>query len=467
MNSKFDVLLSSNSRYKLLIYQTLQEKRESSTAIVELKQQMKLSDFKFNNLIDELQQDLAETESLMNVSDKYLSIEHFSYHDYQTLQLLYFKQSIAVDLLIKVGLFESITISEFAEYNFLSSSSVYNVRSRVNEVLKTYGLTFKNSQIIGNEKSIRSFYFQILFNYYGGIESPFSESIKKTVQSYIHEIEKSFTKDMTIVQRIKLEIFLGVQLYRIKNNCYIAENGIVEKQVEVEAFFKQYIPRYSSSKIPSSEGKVLYLFLVLNCYIKSDIRLKPTAIGLQLIEYLNERIQIAKMDSYEDILYNVDLVSQSWVHFQLATSTFVYAADFKVFEKTSPKLKSLIYDFVSQLDVIDGHKIAEIEKLHLYYEYMINLLAVEEIQLLERQINIFVDFSSGKSYDQFIRNHIGYHGYINLNLMSELNEDTDIYVSDFSNTNVKCLQVIWKGSPTDVEWEELVNAIAFLRNQTE
>lgn len=460
MNSRFDSFLENDDRYKLFMYQILQA-RPGGISIGEVKKQIELSDFKFSKLVEELNEELLGMKSEIIIDSKWLLSKNLSSADYQKLQLIYFKRSMAADFLVKIGLFESISRTEFADTHFISETSVYNLQADINNILADFGLKLKNSRVVGDEKDVRSFYFQLLFNYYGGIESPFPKQTQQLVNEDITDIEDKLAMKLSTIQKNQLLILLGVQICRMRHENYI--DASFPEIPEAETFLEVIQNGFSLREIPQTEGKYLYLYLLLNNFVTTEQNFESTKLEKKIMTYLDDNLRISTFDSYEAIKREVVRISQKWFYFRITSTTFISDQQLEFFAQSYPILHKLIYEFVTDINRIDGNKISRLEKNHLYFELMFCLLPFKEVLNNELPIRVFVDFSGGKNYNYFISENIEYFRYLNIQLLDEINDQVDIYVSDFADARLTCEQIIWKSPPMDTDWEKFANTVVELK----
>lgn len=466
MNSKFDKLLENDDRYKLFIYQILQIQKEAGILTEELKRQMDLSDFKLNQLLDDLINDLVNLESKIEIVDKIISSSGLSSNDYQKLRLIYFKKSIATDLLVTVGLYESISLTEFIEMHFTSASSVYRIQNEINEFLIDYDLKFKAAKIKGEEKNIRSFYFQLFFNFYGGSEFPFTRELNRMIFDNMKNLSLYLLPTTSQIQKDQLYYFLGIQIIRMKNSHSIKKH--LYKKFNTDSFLKDIkITSSNNVKVSRKEIEFLHLYLMLNDRIlfNENYDLYSTELEDSFINFLENKLKISQFGEFIEIVHDIHVIAQRWFNFKLPTTTFISIEQFEFFRQSYPLLHELINEFLLKIQKSDGYEISAFEKTYLYYEFMFCLLAFDNIRKIEQSIKVFVDFSGGINYNRYISENIKYFKYLNIQVAKELSDDNDIYISDFSNSHIECQQIIWKSPPLDSDWEEFANAIVKLKER--
>ncbi|MDO1605888.1 helix-turn-helix domain-containing protein [Lactobacillus sp. YT155] len=453
---ELDSLLENDDRYKLFIYQLLQLSHNSAYSVNELRNQIELSEFKFNKLIEGLIKDTKELKSTIEVDDnKYIVSDDLSSEDYQILRLMYFKASVAANFLVKVGLFENLTTSEFAEVNYMSSSSVYNLQTDINDLLSELNLKVKSSKIIGPEKEVRSFYFKLLFEYFGGIESPFPKRTAESIENYLAEIE---IVNPSKVKMAQLKILLGIQICRIRNEHDINEltNIPIVELSNKKKFFND------------NELQYLSLYLILNRLVDIDVKevqdkIEATELEQRFTSLLEDKLHASKLESYRELSSKISIISQRWHNFYLTSTTFISISQFRFLEQSYPFLHKLVHEFVEKLNRVDDRKLSNTDKLSLYYDFMFCLLSFKEIQNFENAVKVVVDFSGGDNYNSFIKENIAYFRYLNIQIVDSLSDDIDIYISDFSNSDINSIQMIWKSPPIDSDWAQFADTVIMLK----
>ncbi|WP_253296088.1 hypothetical protein [Enterococcus raffinosus] len=83
---------------------------------------------------------------------------------------------------------------------------------------------------------------------------------------------------------------------------------------------------------------------------------------------------------------------------------------------------------------------------------MITKIPVEK---LEEPIFIYIDFSHGTSYNDYIRSMLLTLRSMHIVYEEKLSNRTQIYLSDFAIEGLPCEQMIWKRPPTPDDWGEL------------
>ena len=73
---------------------------------------------------------------------------------------------------------------------------------------------------------------------------------------------------------------------------------------------------------------------------------------------------------------------------------------------------------------------------------------------MEEPIYVCIDFSHGKSYNDYIRMMLLTLKSMHIVYEESISSMTQIYLSDFALEELICEQMIWKRPPTPDDWEE-------------
>ena len=102
------------------------------------------------------------------------------------------------------------------------------------------------------------------------------------------------------------------------------------------------------------------------------------------------------------------------------------------------------------------------ERVHLYYDFMFCLLNDRSFAQL-KTIHVFVDFSGGEDYNRFIAKIIASFNYMDVMIDHKLTLETDLYLSDFYSSKVRCRQLTWRHLPETKDWQVFAEVVRELR----
>lgn len=108
----------------------------------------------------------------------------------------------------------------------ISRSTLYNTINKINSVLASYDIELRpdSMQFYGNEKEIRHFFVEFLFEVYGSRLWPFDEIQKQDAADLLQELFQVVQVTVPDVAIDKYCLWLGVFIHRIRKNYTIKRN---------------------------------------------------------------------------------------------------------------------------------------------------------------------------------------------------------------------------------------------------
>jgi hypothetical protein len=462
MATNFDYLLNENDQYKLFIFEMFQieqqNTKESLIHVDVLGKKLELSDYKVHQLLNELEHDLRLVSeggdlSKVRVKKNIVEFEKVNSYVYAQLKLFYFKQSSLGKLLLQVGLFENFSLSEYAEMNFISNGTVYNLRKELNLYLETWDLKLSSKGIVGEETAVRSFFFQLLFFFYSNLENPFPNNINKNKHQFFQELPFQIGFSLSNTQKSLLDFFVTIQRIRVFNDHLLtSEIGVcIKNQEKINRFYKwfsQYFPKLAD------KYEFHYLLAYLTTYElfdEEDIDVEISQIEKIFYTFVKKK-SLDLYNKLSTVERKLRLFFFRLEKLHVNTTTFISDNQFLYFKQCFPKIHEIIFSFTAKLEKIGKRKVNKFERIHAYYELMFCLINQCETYDIETKVYIYVDFSGGDNYNQYISKSIQSFKDLNIHIQDKLNTNTDIYISDFPASSLLCEQIIWKTPPMEYEW---------------
>ncbi|MFS7404259.1 helix-turn-helix domain-containing protein [Carnobacterium maltaromaticum] len=284
--------------------------------------------------------------------------------------------SLEFRLLEKIFLRETYTVDELAEELFISSSSLRRMVSRMNEVLQEEEMEINLNpvQIIGNELRIYNFFIHYVVERYYFKKTVFTNAQIEAVRELADFVLKIDYVELEYRDRERIELFLLVQLIRMKNNHFIPEEvnphrqkiflnvdtSAIEKKLK-DSFYKEF-SRQNLIQLFSifSDGKWSFNYRKLLEYSKTNLELRQTKEKFEaLIDSIASKYKIEQA-SREDIL----------VH--LCNSRMLdYGTYHMLYDNLSAIVKHFKHDYFEGIEFI-RLKLTEIFEGEVLKEYKLN-----------------------------------------------------------------------------------------------
>lgn len=101
----------------------------------------------------------------------------------------------------------------------------------------------------------------------------------------------------------------------------------------------------------------------------------------------------------------------------------------------------------------------------IYYDYMFACIQNIPLEILKDRVHVCVDFSQGKLYKQYMQKMVNCFNNLNIEVQSTIDENTDLYLSDFYSGELTCAQLIWKNPPTVLNWQQFGDLVVSIKKE--
>ncbi|MGG5369646.1 helix-turn-helix domain-containing protein [Enterococcus sp. AZ196] len=389
------------------------------------------------------------------------------------LILYYGKRSDLFQLLHMVVKEKSFSITGYEASIHLASGSFYDKKKELNGFLADYGLKIgAKHQLTGEEYPIRQLLFSIYHTLFKDIESPFEAYIQAEAQQLFNQLLSEELKAVTLCQgdQSKLMMYLMITVIRINNGHFLHKNNDL------------LIPgRQSSSTIP---------------FIQERFNLSKERANLEY-QFIQSFLELEKIVPYPTMVYTVTVMRKinqiagdflkflNQYHIDESNTQLLYTIDFavrnmfkNVLLSSSMRVDSLIY--LRESDLSDQYPVqfkicqaflesyfkkeplldpALLTNRSLMLHLLTSLEAVLEIGNLRYEVALRLDFYSGTSYQENIRNLIEHKLNLPITIVNTA-EKAHIVVADHQvHPKLGERVLMWNYPPTPTDWEVLTEWI--------
>ena len=467
--------LKEDEQKKLMILKYLESHPESLVKASFFCEKLGIKPGKLEKLITELKNELFEYEDnpKIKMEGDVLANQNIKLSHIKQIQLNYFLESMTF-LYFRDLLEGKVTPKSFGEKHFFSEGSGYLQQRSLKRFLGEYGIKIKNGRLVGSEIKIRNLFFSILFDVFEGMRSPFPKEIDQQVNDIGQLFEKYFLVDFPNTKKIKFHIFLGIVIWRVQEHCYLNEqedyfylnneayNDLISQfQNKTHIEMKEIACREVKYILAflKAEG-VNQLFISTNEEPFQEIDLVSESIAKEILYRLHEEKSV-KADEFINALKEIN---RNHVVFEYILSAFSSKAQFQYFFDAYPYFSTTIRS------TIETHK----NKLlfgnstvlnQLFYEYAFLVNKYYAANEIEEPVYIYIDFSLGELYTQFIADEVSCFRNMNIRVEPKLSSKIDIYLSDCIVNHLQAKSIIWKKPPTAEDWQEFGDLIISIRKR--
>ncbi|MBA3926630.1 helix-turn-helix domain-containing protein [Listeria rustica] len=374
------------------------------------------------------------------------------------------------------------TPTSFANKEYISKSLIYNKLEELDNLLAENRLILNKTpiEILGNELSIRFFYFHIFDRSNPRSGWLFKEIPREQIYTYIYKMEKFLGVRLSPIAKNDYAIAIGIHLKRIQTNHPL---DLTEKQLiywqqiihffEIEKMDFTDLESLLSQKITLNERSIIYLslFLVSFTYSKTE--------SLNRILNYYKTFRPMRYKAAEELvgLSNVDEKDSKFVTANLLS----FFGKYTLVGKTAYILEIEEYENKNKINQIDEQKIEK--KLLEVSTYSKDLEFIREnMKAILPYVHELLNISSllSQQHEKLHLKVISKHGYMweellryqirqnfseeylvfsnNNNVLDDI--DCDLIITDFPISEKTSVEILtWNSPPTNLDFEMLRNFI--------
>lgn len=466
------VFLNKNDQETLQVAWRLTTSTSNELYINEIVDWLKLSHYKLNRLISDLQSGLAQIThdpKAVQVSNGKLMGRNLNCEYFRQFQLMLLHQSLPFQI------FEFDYVNRqrqsrqtFLEQHFISKSTYYKIRAQIEEHLAAAS-GYKNSIKLNlhREFMTRSQITKVYYYYCMGLEDPFPEQ-NELVAKLVNVVIMTYRLMLSPGEKAQLRLFLHVQLMRIKNQHFVNLRDVLQlpqdHQTEtVKTFFKNHLG-YLQGIDCDSEVAYLLAYLSSQCYTNtlaikfvnaidgcfSEARRK-FLVDLRQAQILNQP-QVSDHQMKEMVERLIRLSSKLLI-FDFQYDSMEWQDSKQKIKSDFPGLQLLADTLTDRLSKIFYLNPSDVEYDRISYNYLVELVVSLPPHAVRDRIQICVDFVGGAAMRDYVAANLRHFFFRNVDVTTTLTKQTDIYVTDLYNHTVNgMLQIVL---PTSYNYEIL------------
>lgn len=458
-----------------MILKHLESRPDSLVKTSFLCEKLGIKPNKLQRLLIALQNELFEYDDnpkIIRENDTVTSLNVKLTHVKQ-LQLKYFLDSMT--FLYFCDLLQGrVTPKIFGNRHFLSEGTGYIQQKNIKVFLKEHEIKVRNGRLVGSEIKIRNLFFSILFEVFEGMCSPFPNEMEKKIDSMLKKFEESGIGELSNIQRLKFRLFLGIVIWRIQDNSFLSdeEDYFILSERSYDNLFQQLKKGFSIKDPLVAKREMKYILAFLQAEGVENLSVTMTDEPFREIDRISFSIakdiltNLHKTESNQagDFIEALKIVNRNHIVFQYILSSFSSKAQFQYFFEAYPYFSSTIRSTIethkNQLFFGDSTVLNQ-----LFYEYAFLVNKYFVANELEQPVHIYIEFSLGKLYTQFISDEVSCFKNMNIRVENKLSEKTDLYLSDCMIQGLSAKSLIWKRPPTAEDWQEFGDLVIQIKQE--
>lgn len=455
-----DKLISEREKNKLDLFRYFEKYFGTSIKIMEIENIFGFTNYLIKQLVDELNEDTKKSPMASGFDIKIhkdeITFFQESYISSNILEELYLSESEEFKLLKSIFFGEFKTKKAYSDEHFLSRTTVYRLFDRVQQQLEYFGFELDSKgNLSGNEVNIRFFFSSLFYKVYKNdlsiytfssltnlfqLETRISEVLDgfKTNNLFQHYILVSnirFKKaENSLTNSDQFPIKITNKKLKKSVSDWLSRLGVKEKNKD----FEMIALITSIRNIDYSNAGILRNFSLCDIFVDNFLEELNliTKEGVDVDEFSRRRLY--------DVFFNYWYINPF-------SDIVTRDIDLTYFKENFPEYFYACLNFTKKR--IDNNS-NKFNKVSLFFDLMLTVISILPYRSLGEEINVFINFTHGTSYNAFIKENIEMFSFYNFNFQDSLNPKTDLILSDYMiNTETIDKTIVWLTPPRAKDWE--------------
>lgn len=483
MNS--NLLLSSSSLFNVQLIDFVYAQSNHESGKKKIADVLNVTEYKLSSLLKylavDVQKVIGDPSVKIQVNVHTVKLVNFTEKVIQMVQLYYLKHSDKFKVFNYICFKEKVdSRKKFLQESFMSQPNYYTVRQNVNKLLKKNHFPSESLSIVANHeyitrKELTSFYYK----YFDGLESPFPE-LSKVTKQFIELIQRKFNIFLSPRQMGKLQIFIEVQLARIRNKCYLfsmdGSNDCNADESLIKSLHFFYESNIINDKKVDVNSEITYLILFLtaqNIIPETKLPLMSKYQGEMdgMFNFLSKNRDLihipvgdlneSEIEKFRD---EIKLVTKSTLIFDIDS---IGSSDEKRHENLKgifPISDTIATDICSLIIKYFGLDPTPDERKHMKLNYIMAVILGLPKNMYSFPLNITVDFSNNAEFNAYVVGFID--PLYDVKLQRTITSNTDLYITDHYTKRInKIPQIVWTSPVTPDKINDLSEMMIKLQNK--
>lgn len=472
-----DNLLAKEEWRKYQLLKRLERNSYFALSKKEIMDFLEISNYVLKSTIEQLIQDLEKyglaQEIQVLLEEPFIRLEITGTASSETLLEKYVEESVEFTILLAAVLGKYKSLNDLSEKALISYPIAYNNFKRLNKYLANYGLKIdKKFRLVGeSEKNVRLFLTELFSRIYKNDYDFFEQPIEGDVKFKLSLLEQT---KMTLHQKISLQHYLYVTNLRIQQQKYIEKKS---DEVLLREAINRELTDYFFKRVPL-EFREWEVTAFLSYYYS---RSEELGSNLQLtknkqLTTWSQNLLRSLIESFPKIGENLETHEAffsrcQFIHFQLletsqASEMIQPEINIAYFQQNYSAVVDFCRIYINHLN--QDEPLLYKKKKQLLFQYLFLILDSFPKEAFVAPINVYVDFSFGSLYNQFITENLNFFHLVGAKIIDEI-ESADILLTDSRDLgnlyDIEC--IVWLSPPRPLDWANLGQKIIEKRIEKE
>lgn len=484
----YEWLLDKESKRKLALFRSIEENDGLSEESEVLMENLELSDFLLKKTVNELNSDFEKLNlkgyfqvrlegSKVSLKEKGLATSEF-------LESAYIKESIAFNLLQTIFFQKFISVNDYAMEHYMSYPIVYKELKKLRDKLSQLDIVItKKFQFEGSEWAIRQFFYVLYFKVHKDSFDFYPKNSVSYSEQLIETIQEMYAIKLSAQSLVKFKHYLCITQYRAgqfnvesqKKDAVILDYNIFDADEIQQIQDTPFISNISKEELlTQNETILILLFLLIEGYIsdKSNANLqeipKVKQLSKHFIEALAEQFNLNKKKIMETNIFE-PLNKIHYKSYLLDYFKYYTSKQFNMyyFQQNYGLFFDFCKTFINSCKENRRYKKIWENRVSLFYEYLFVLIDYIPLALIAPPVHIYIDFSLGKFYNEYIKKNIFSFDTLNVVVDSYIGKKTSLILTDYLmdkfQKEIDC--IVWLSPPRAVDWANFATKVIEIRQE--
>lgn len=458
------LLLDDRANLKLAIIRKLEQKYSFSERKDVLCEQLAISQYLLDRSIMEINDDLSRFGLIeeMEVGDRSNEIVLFQGVQISSsiVEERYLRDSLEFNLLKTIFFHQFTSIKKYGEKHGMSRTVVYKIVDHIRQELSQYGIRLsKNFQLIGNEMSIRQYFTMLYYRIYKDSDELYNQSDIVLVNDLFAGLRYS-CEDVNTFYLFRHYLLVMLERVRRKPGYLLPEEVKNDSFDETGAIYQVIYNWAKDSLSGTNKEKLAEIHGIVNnlavyrtelCDLTKEGFLTYSQ---QLKELFFSQVSLSGLE--ETFYQEVNPIIYQHKFVTPFIDITLRIMDLEFFQERYPLVFDVCLQFVTQLT----DKAFAFSKKSLFFDLLLVLSKLYDRENEKNTINIYVNFTQGEKYNQFIKAQIKIFDSFSIHFHSVIRPDTDLIISDYlPKTLFSAQSLIWLAPPRASDWQNFGNEI--------
>jgi hypothetical protein len=457
------LLLDERAKLKLAIIRKLEQKYSFLERKDVLCEQLSISHYLLERSVVEINDDSARfgLDEEIEVIEQNNEVVLFQSVQISSsiIEECYIKDSLEFALLKTIFLQQFASIKKYSEKHGMSRTVVYKIIDRIRQELKQYGIKLsKNCQLLGDEKNIRQYFTMLFYRIYKDSDAIYNQSDVILVDELFSGL-KGYYENVHTYHFLRHYLFVTLERTRKNQSCFLSKKSFALTVAKEDTLY-QMLQQWTTTAIKGTAKEIIAeiqgILSVLSIYRTELCDYQDDYLEAYTNQLKDYFVSQVKLTVPEDRIYQ-DIFPIIYQHRYVTPfiDISLRVMNLEFFYERYPLIFDICQKFVSE--VPEDFKFS---KKSLFLNLLLSLTQIYD-QVIERStINIYVDFTQGENYNNFIKSQIQTFDTLNLNFHSVIRPDTDLIISDTRpNTVFSAKLLIWLAPPRASDWQNFGDEI--------